>query len=160
MAWEATTQASEFDASQASETRMGERSATRDLGSGGGIFGFFSGLGQDSVVGINANKIPEMRDAIRNEVNNIQSYLDGIETTASSASAFKSEEITNSVRNYLDKVKAYAQALVSDLLAFSDKLQEVYDAWLLSSQNFASDSVDTSAQQNFAGNTERYVEQK
>jgi hypothetical protein len=159
MAWEATTQGSEFDAQSSSNTRMGSREGTRDI-SGGGVGAWLSGLGQDSVVGINANKIPEMRETIRQEVADIQAYLDGIETTASSDGAFKSDEIKASVKNYLDKVKEYSQALISDLLAFSDKLQDVYDAWLASSQRFATDSVDTSANANFAGVTEKYTEVK
>ena len=85
-----------------------------------------------------------MREQIRSSIQSIQAHLDGIESQTNSANAFRSEEIKVAVEKYVDSVKEYSKALISDLLAFSDKLQEVREAWEQSTQSFASDSINSS----------------
>ncbi len=147
--WEATTQTSSFDASLAAHTAIDTRSSTRSASSASGGYnpGGFLGWGRSefSIVGIDANKVPEMREQIRSSVQSIQSHLDGIEAQTNSTNAFRSEEIKVAVEKYVESVKEYSKALISDLLAFSDKLQEVREAWEKSTQSFASDSVNSSA---------------
>ncbi len=146
--WEATTQSSTFDAQAAARTAMDTRGSTRSASNAGGGGGFFSGLfgggNSFSIVGIDANRVPEMREQIRTSVQAIQAHLDGIEAQTNSASAFRSEDIKGAIEKYVDSVKEYSKALISDLLAFSDKLQEVREAWEQSTQSFASDSVNAS----------------
>ena len=145
--WEATTQTSSFDAQAAAHTAMDSRNSTRSASNASSGGGFFSGLfggGGFSIVGIDANRVPEMREQIRSSIQSIQAHLDGIESQTNSANAFRSEEIKVAVEKYVDSVKEYSKALISDLLAFSDKLQEVREAWEQSTQSFASDSINSS----------------
>lgn len=155
--WGSTTQNSSFDAQTVAQSTMDARSASRtgaDINSGygatsGGLFGIGARAGQSaqslsgySIVGIDANKIPEMRAQIRDSVQALQAHLDGIEAETNSTNAFRSEEIKSAVEQYVLSVKEYSKALISDLLAFSDKLQDVKNAWEQSTSSFATDSVN------------------
>lgn len=161
--WEATTQASSFDAQAAARTAMDSRNSTRSSSNAsggynpGGLFGW--GKSEFSIVGIDANRVPEMREQIRSSVQAIQNHLDGIESQTNSSNAFRSEEIKAAVEKYVDAVKEYSKALISDLLAFSDKLQEVREAWEQSTQNFAADSVNSSVT-GMSDSTTYYTETK
>ena len=160
--WEETTQATAIDTSAATVATTSAREATRSassVGGGGNSFfaNFFGGGGGFSIVGIDANRVPEMREQIRNSVNAIQTHLDGIEAQTNSSNAFRSEEVKQAVENYVNSVKDYCKALISDLLAFSDKLQEVREAWERSTQNFASDSINAS-NESLAGAATYYKE--
>lgn len=150
--WEATTQQSTFDATIASQQAMDGRSATRSFVGGfeGMVTGGAGGIGASAygmydVVGINANAVDGMRKQIRNSVQNLQNYIDGIEAEANSDNAFRSEEIKAEVVKYVTTVKDYCKALISDLLAFSDKLADVKTAWEQSTKNFATSSVSSAA---------------
>lgn len=160
--WGSTTVNSTFDANTAARTAMDTRSASRSgasvtmHGATNGLWGTGLGAnpGQSSqsmsgldVVGINATKVPEMREQIRSSVQALQTYLDGIDAETNSAAAFRSDEVKTAVENYVLSVKDYSKALISDLLAFSDKLQSVRDAWEQSTSSFANDSVSTSTSQ-------------
>jgi len=68
--WEATTQATAIDTSAATVATTSAREATRSassVGGGGNSFfaNFFGGGGGFSIVGIDANRVPEMREQIR-----------------------------------------------------------------------------------------------
>lgn len=97
------------------------------------------------IVGIKATEVPKMREAINDYVNNITSYLDGaIDTSKAQArTAFRGSEAEEAVKAYLDKVKDYVNNLVSQLLAFSDKLADIGNAWIDAQQKIAS-SVNAS----------------
>ncbi len=160
--WEATTQSTVIDTSAASSAVISARESTRSASSvGGGSFNIFSSIfsggGGFSIVGINANEVPKMREQIRNSVNAIQQHLDGIEAQTSSSNAFRSDDIKQAVENYVTAVKDYCKALTSDLLVFSDKLQEVRLAWEQSTQNFANDSIHTT-NESLAGAATYYTE--
>ena len=92
------------------------------------------------IVGIKATEVPKMREAINDYVNNITTYLEGaIDTSKSQAkTAFRGSEAEEAVKAYLDKVKDYINNLVSHLLAFSDKLADIGNAWIDAQQNIAS----------------------
>ena len=157
MGWASTTQASEIDASSYAQTAMDTRDSYRSgIDLSGGLDAFW--FSEYSVVGINAAKVPEMREAIRNAVSNIQSHIDGIEAETNTANAFKSDEIKAAVEKYVLAVKDYAKALTSNLLAFSDKLESVHQAWLTSTQTFASESIDASTT-NVSSSATYYTEQ-
>ena len=157
--WGATTQSSTFDANASAQSAMDARSGQRSSASiamtegvPAKTFGPFSWGGQEpqsmqslsgySIVGMQADKVPAMREQIRNSVSAIQAYLDGVDTYVQSDNAFKSEEIKGAVQSYVLSVKDYSKALISNLLAFSDKLQDVYNAWIASTQSFASESIE------------------
>lgn len=110
-----------------------------------------------SIVGINANRVPGVREAIRNYTTSIQQYLDGIDTATQAKTAFRGEQIETAVENYMLKVKEYSKALVSYLNIFSDKLQDVSEKWNEFQANMAS-NVD-SAKASFGSGT-GYTEQK
>ena len=114
-------------------------------------------MGEYSIVGINANQVPAMKNAIANYVEAIQNHLEKIETSADSSQAFKSDAVKTAVQNYLLTLKDYCQNLVSQMLAFSDKLQEVYEKWVEATGNMAQ-SVNSSAS-GFNKGT-RYTQQK
>lgn len=154
--WASTTQTSSFDAEQFARNSIESRHSSRSFASVSEDFGQKSFLGIQyggqsaqslsgySVVGINAEKIPEMREAIRTAVSALQGHIDGIEAHTNSSMAFKSEDVKVAVENYVVAVKDYCKALISDLLAFSDKLQTVHDAWIGSTSTYATDSIEGS----------------
>lgn len=180
--WASTTEASGFDAEQYAQGAMDSRSAARsgsNVSTGYGttttrpswdVFGtgWFDqttpggntaqSLSGYSVVGINAAKVPDMREAIRTAVSNLQGHIDGIEEHTNSSMAFKSEEVKSAVENYVLSVKEYCKALISDLLAFSDKLETVHQAWLSSTSKYASESIEGS-KGSLSDNTTYYTEQ-
>jgi len=98
------------------------------------------------VVGINATKVPAMREAIRTYVKGIHSELDKMNTNtlASRNKALQSEEVRKSVDEYIGKVKRYSQDLTSYILTFSDKLKDVQDAWEAQGKAMASNINSTS----------------
>lgn len=103
------------------------------------IFDSSETVGYD-IVGIKATEVPKMREAINDYVNKITSYLgEAIDTSKSQAkTAFRGSEAEEAVKAYLDKVKDYINNLVSHLLAFSDKLADIGNAWIDAQQNIAS----------------------
>lgn len=98
-----------------------------------------------SVVGINANKIDSVREAIRDYVNAIYAKVDEIDATAKSDSSFKSEEVRDALVNYVAKVKEWARNLTSDLLAFSDKLGDVKNMYIENMSKMSGTISDTSS---------------
>lgn len=101
-----------------------------------------------SVVGIQVDAVDSMREAIRTWVSDIQTHLSGIEPTASAAQAFRSSDgqVEEAVRLYIENCKQYCMNLTSSLLAFSDKLADVRDAWVRSTGNLAGTiTADTQA---------------
>ena len=90
------------------------------------------------VVGLNVAAVPNMREAIRSYVAAIESHLNGIDPLANASGAYRSEDVQNAVRTYLEKEKQYCINLVSQLQAFSDKLGDVKIAWETATGNIAS----------------------
>lgn len=82
-----------------------------------------------NVVGLNVNKIENMRTVITDYVTGIQKYLDDFNPSAISAQAFRGEEVNEAVKNYIDSVKKYCMDSTSYLLAFCDKLTAVREAY-------------------------------
>lgn len=109
------------------------------------------------IVGIKATEVPKMREAINDYVNNIITYLEGaIDTSKAQAkTAFRGSEAEEAVKAYLDKVKDYVNNLVSQLLAFSDKLADIGNAWIQAQSNIASNVQASTAS---FGEGSRYTE--
>lgn len=159
--WRQNAQQTGFDASQYTETMTSTRNAQR---SGSGLSSGFLGIGGNtasssySVVGINTNEIPNMRLAIRNYVQRIQDHLDTINTTTDPTVALKGTGIETAVQEYIVSVAKYCKALSSQLLAFSDKLAKVQEAWETSDMNVSS-SVRGSADEVASTSSQTYTEQ-
>lgn len=80
-----------------------------------------------TVVGINVNQIPNMKQAIRNYVNQLQDTLNKLDSVDPTV-AFKGE-MTGAIVEYIEAVKTACQAVVSNMLAFNDQLTLVEDAY-------------------------------
>ena len=138
--------ASTFDAEAAMTSLQGERDAQRSgsigqalgamnsYGGGSSLAGAVSeafGLGgwDRSVVGINVGEIDSMVNAITSYCENIENYLKQLDPAANSLQAFRGEAVQEQLRNYMDTMKTYCMNLVSQLLAFNDKLRDVRNQW-------------------------------
>lgn len=178
MGWAAETQtASEIDAVSYSTNAINTRSASRSSASINSDYGagfLTSGktaesFGGYSVVGIKVENIPAMKAKIEEEVERIQTYLNGIGVNTEGAEgtnislgaaqgaggdegnpvdatiAIKSPAMVKAINGYIESVKKYAKALLSNLLAFADKLEEVSRVWKQSTENFATNEINSSS---------------
>lgn len=136
MNWSTETQTSSFTTNQYVDNAISKRQRTASAGE--------NVRSSYDVVGINAAEVPNMKTAIADYVNRIKSYLEKINEDAEAAKAFKGDEIAASVRKYIASEKEYCTDLVSNLLAFSDRLQDVYDAWNKAASNMSS-GINTAA---------------
>ena len=85
-------------------------------------------MGKYNLVGINANQVDDMRFAIRVYVENIESHLNQVVSEAEDTYAFKGQ-YAESIKEYIQAVCDVVKSLTSQLLAFSDKLVEVKEAY-------------------------------
>ena len=117
---------------------MGQKTFGDFLGFGGITTGY-------DIVGINGNGIPAIRDAITAYVEAVQTYLDNALRNAQEhvSVGFRGGEAEKAVVAYLDKVREYIYNLISGLLAFNDKLNDVGNAWVQAQQNIGS-NINTS----------------
>ncbi len=159
MAWETNASTSSFTTNTAATDTISNRSGQRQgaanekfSSSGGGFLGTVY-----TVVGLNTTQIGAMRGAIREYVNKIEGIISGVKATAEASNAFKSadESVETAVATYVDKVKDYCINLTSDLLAFSDKLKDVQNAWEAATGAMA-ENINTSA--NATATSEKYTE--
>lgn len=139
--WQTSTTSSEFNAQSYSENMKNERTGREGGDSSisgrnpGGLFGW--GASGYDIVGMDSNQVEPMRNAIDAYVHNIETYLDNINLMATADTAFKGEEVQEAVKKYLDTCKKYCINLTSQLLAFSDQIQDASDQWKKSTQNIA-----------------------
>ena len=120
-------------------------------------YNFFEGRASNyDVVGINANKVDDMRQAIRDYVKNIENYLDNIDPLENADGAFKSEEVQDAVSEYLKSLKEYCKNFTSGLLAFSDQIGAFKYQWLESTKRMA--STITSDRNSINDISEHYTE--
>lgn len=116
------------------------------------------GFSSYDVVGINTTKIPAMRAAIRDYVEKVYDHLHQIQTTTDPSVALKGTGMEDAVKDYVKNVVEYCTSLCSNLLAFSDKLVKVEEAWKNSDMNMSSKvNTGTSGLSSAAG--QRYEEQ-
>lgn len=156
--WQSTVQGAEnFSVEEQTNKRIDSR-GERGTGSGGWFGLGATDFGSD-IVGINATKVPEMQSQIRDSVTALQNKINEIDAAADQDKAFRSDDIQTAVKEYIEKVKEYCNALISDLNAFNDKLQVVREAWEKSSQSFASDQITADKNSSFSDNTTQYQEQ-
>lgn len=168
MDWNSTPLTSSMDAKDeiikdiASRGQRSGANYTSGAGTSGGLFGIGSQArtwADSDVIGIQAAEVPNMRQAIRSYIERIVAHLDKIEDKLNPTGAFQSEEINAAVTGYLGSVKEYCIVLTTDLNRFSEKLQEVYDTWLKSTQGYAADSINTAAAALDSAAGARYQEQ-
>ena len=160
-----TASQSSFDAEsyaqQVASNRNSQRSGSGVSGDSG--FAFWKTKGNASsnsysVVGINTAKIPEMRQAIRTYVDNIEEHLKGVRVNTDPTIALRGTGMENAVKEYIALVVNYCEALCTNLLAFSDKLAKVEEAWKNSDTNMSSTINSASSDLSGAANS-TYTEQ-
>lgn len=89
-----------------------------------------------TVVGINVNQIPAMKNAIRTYVDGIQAAL-GELVNYDPEIGFKGE-YTVELKNYIQAIIETCNAIVSNMLAFNDELTKVQQAYAAKSEATAS----------------------
>ena len=155
MNFQTDTVASSFDATSGMNAMQGERNAQRSnvfefAAANSDMQGYSNngfrdnflesrGIGgsNNSVVGINVNEINSMVNAITEYCEAIENYIQGLNPAADSELAFKGEEVKAALNAYMDNVKLYCVNLVSQLLAFNDKLRDVRNQWQQYTANLA-----------------------
>ena len=100
---------------------------------GANVTSAFSG----DVVGINANKVPNMIDAIEAYIQRINSHLDEIKTNTSTENAMKGEYAL-AVKEYVTAACDVCYKITSQLRFFEDKLISVQKAYAAKDENLAS----------------------
>ncbi len=85
-------------------------------------------LNGSAVVGMNVNEIPNMRAAIRDYINQLEEHLNQVRTNADTTQAFKGEYAT-AIQEYVSAICEACKCVTSSLLAFSDKLVAVQEAY-------------------------------
>ena len=110
------------------------------------------------VVGMNADQIPEMRNAIRNYVSIVTNKFEAIETSVNRNTAMRNETVQNALKEYLEAVKESLMVLVTQLSAFSDKLADVYNSWVISAEKYADDVVSNRSAEVANATQSRYEE--
>ena len=110
-----------------------------------------------SYVGINGNKIPEMRDAIRAYVAEIEANLDKVVENTSTQNAFHGEYAA-AITAYVTVVKDLCKAYTSQLLEFIDNLDAIAELYHVKDQEFAS-NINSSAAET-SSQTTAYTEQR
>ena len=152
--WQSTNtkSADEYSVMQSMDDRMTSREGTRDTS--------FAFLGRDydhakyDVVGINGTNARSSAEFIVQSTKKVMDQIEGIKMNdALLNGAIKGQEVQTALTNYLDKVKAYCSAVVSDINAFADKLYEVSRVWEESQRSYASGTIDESANSSFSGST-------
>lgn len=117
----------------------------------------FATLGNtNGLIGINATQIKNMRGAIKTYVTELESHLDTVNATASTAGAFKGE-FAVAVTDYVTAVTFACKAVISELTAFSDLLVKVEQAYASKDETLAS-SITSSAKE-VESNYQTYQEQ-
>lgn len=94
-------------------------------------------LNGTTVVGINANEITNMRNAIRNYVSNLENHLDQVNQQAETNQAFKGD-YAQAIRDYVAAICEACKCVTSNLLAFSDQLVGIQEAYAASDQSLKS----------------------
>lgn len=82
-----------------------------------------------TVVGIDANKVPQMALAIEDYIKRVKQHLDGIQPNANANHAYQGEGVQKAIEDYVNKTKEYCFNLTSQLRAFEDKLYDVKKAY-------------------------------
>lgn len=91
------------------------------------------------LIGIKGSEVETMRGSIRSYVKGIDTVLEQtLEASAEEAyKAFRGTEAIAAVNTYIAKVKEYCLNVTSALLAFSDKIADVGNAWISAQSNIA-----------------------
>ncbi|MGE5456622.1 MAG: hypothetical protein ACM3O4_05950 [Ignavibacteriales bacterium] len=144
MTWKTDVQKVIFDASQGAKSLSSNLSNYFESLVNSASTTVGSLLRGSSVIGINANEIPNMRSAIREYVKNLEAHLEKVVTDADTSGAFKGE-YASAVTVYVSAIAEACKCVTSQLLAFSDQLKEVSDAYQAQDREMSQRIKDTAA---------------
>lgn len=127
-----------------------------------GVQGYAGGListiqNGSPFVGMNYDQIPNVRESIREYVKAIQTAADELNTSAEVNQGVRGE-IVEATKQYVQAVKEVCDAYASQLLAYSDKMQEYYENYQSADTNLT-ENVTSEATQ-LSGSVETYTEQR
>ena len=127
-----------------------------------GVQGYAGGListiqNGSPFVGMNYDQIPNVRQSIRDYVTAIQTAADELNTSAEVNQGVRGE-IVDATKQYVQAVKDVCDAYASQLLAYSDKMQEYYENYAAADTE-VSGNVATEASQ-LSGSVDTYTEQR
>ena len=108
-------------------------------------------------IGMDYTQVETIRASIREYVTGIQNALEKLRTDTNASQAFHGE-IKNSVEQYISGVVDSASAYTTQLLEFSDKMQQAYKAFVSHESNVSSQIASQGRQA--ASSTDRYTEQQ
>ena len=144
--WSTDAVESKWDANSKVDQLTSGREGKRDAGAG-------SSLADATVVGINANEIPNVYKEIEVYCEAIELQIKKIDEKAKSEQGFKGKGVSTALTNYITSVKYYCKNLVSQLKAFNDKLRNVEIKW--EKQVEASkQAIENTSGDNFAAGSE------
>jgi len=128
MTWKTEVQKVLFDASQDVKTKVSMLSSFFESQINQNAAEVFSFMNGSSVIGINVHEIPNMRNAIRIYVQDLERHLDEVATNADTSPAFKGEYAA-AITSYVTAITHACKSVTTQLLAFSDQLKQVSDAY-------------------------------
>ena len=94
--------------------------------------------------GIQASKVPAMQDAIKDYVTSLRNHLDNVVADATTKNAFAGA-YAEATTEFVKKLKESCQNIISNLLMFSDKLEEIKNAYAERAETMAGDIGDQSS---------------
>lgn len=106
-------------------------------------------------VGLQYSSIASIRSAIRTYVTNVQNEVAKLNTDASNSNALKGE-IADAANQYVKAVSDVAQAYVSSLLAYSDRMYEYGEEYKKNDQTLSSSVTEEASA--LASSAESYTE--
>lgn len=86
-------------------------------------------FGNDSIVGMNATAIPDIKEELRLYIADIEATLDNFNGSVHAREGVVGQEINYAIEEYFKKVKQYLEDLVTNFRAFNDKLTSVEQAY-------------------------------
>ena len=107
-----------------------------------------------SVVGINANKVPEMTAEIENQIKIIETHLDEVNVNTDPSIAFADPGMQEACKAYIQGVMDACKAYTTQLNKLADTLDNV-KAYYESNQARQSDTLQTAGKE-VASSVERY----
>lgn len=126
--WRQEAQSIKWDLGQNIKSTVDKASNVFDSLVGGARAQLQGVLNGSTVVGMNVGEIPNMRGAIRYYVEQVETHLKQVNEQADTTQAFKGEYAT-AIKEYVSAICTACECVTSNLLAFSDKLLVVQEAY-------------------------------